>query len=136
MIAVDTNVWVRYVTNDDEIQAQQAMALLGSNEILVTKTVLLELGWVLEAVYDLPSEVVLRAMRHILGLPNVRVEAPGEVSLALNLYGKGLDFADAMHLASAGAASVFYTFDGKFSRSARAHGYPVIPVAEAGPAKE
>ncbi|QBQ53274.1 type II toxin-antitoxin system VapC family toxin [Nitrosococcus wardiae] len=136
MIAVDTNVLVRYVTNDDEIQARQAMELLGSNEILVTKTVLLELGWVLEAVYELSLEAVLRAMRHILGLPNVRIESPGEVSLALELYRKGLDFADAMHFASAGAVSAFYTFDAKFSGRVRAQGDPVVPVEEAISAKK
>ncbi|WP_238985421.1 hypothetical protein [Nitrosococcus halophilus] len=62
------------VTNDDEIQARQAMELLGSNEILVTKTVLLELRWILQAVYELPLKAVLKAMLHILGLPNVRIE--------------------------------------------------------------
>lgn len=36
----------------------------------------------------------------LLGLPNVRVATPSRIALALEWYGHGLDFADALHLAS------------------------------------
>ena len=77
MIALDTNVWVRYVTNDEPDQAKRALAVLaGAEEIFVAKTTLLELEWVLRAAYELSAASIIRALRQILGLPNVQIEMP------------------------------------------------------------
>lgn len=44
MIASDTNILVRYITNDDPVQAAQAIELMArADDIFVAKTVLLEL---------------------------------------------------------------------------------------------
>lgn len=73
MIALDTNVWVRYVTNDEPDQAKRALAVLAeAEEIFVAKTTLLELEWVLRAAYELSAAAIIRALRHIIGLPNVQ----------------------------------------------------------------
>lgn len=128
MIAVDTNVWVRYVTNDDHRQAARAIALLAKEEVFVPKTVLLELEWVLRAVYGLPVKSVHRAMLHILGLPNVRPEQPEQVAWAMDHYSRGLDFVDALHLAASGQAEVFHTFDTKFAKRAKSLGLPVESI--------
>ena len=126
MIAVDTNVLVRYVTNDDPVQASVAYELLKrSPEVFIAKTVVLEMEWVLRAVYELPRDAVRKALLHVLGLPNVVVEAPEQVAEALDLYGKGMDFADALHLVANSEAREFYTFDRRFERIARALGHPV-----------
>ncbi|ABB31575.2 PilT protein domain protein [Geobacter metallireducens RCH3] len=115
MIAVDTNILVRYVTNDDPLQARRALAILARQEdIFIPKTVLLETEWVLRAVYELPVESILKALLHILGLPNVVAENPEEVSLALDYYSRRLDFADALHLASSCHADSFFSFDAAF----------------------
>lgn len=75
MIAVDTNVLVRYVTNDDPVQARKAADLLaGPETILIAHSVLLELEWVLRAVYELSRPAILKAMRQVLGLPGTHVE--------------------------------------------------------------
>lgn len=112
MIAVDTNILVRYVTNDDPLQARRALNILGRKEdIFIPKTVLLETEWVLRAVYELPVASILTALLHILGLPNVVAENPEEVSQALDYYGRGLDLADALHLASSCHADAFFSFD-------------------------
>jgi len=51
MIAADTNVLVRYVTNDDPVRARKAADLLaGQATILIAHSVLLETEWVLRAV--------------------------------------------------------------------------------------
>jgi predicted nucleic-acid-binding protein len=42
MLAVDTNVLVRYLLNDDRAQAARARKLIDANEIFVPKTVFLE----------------------------------------------------------------------------------------------
>ena len=120
MIALDTNVWIRYVTNDDPVQAKRALKLLGSSQdIFLPKTVLLEIQWVLRSVYSLPARSIERAMLQILGLPNVQPEAPEQIAAALDLYRGGVDFADALHLVGSGPIEGFYTFDEKFVRAAR-----------------
>jgi predicted nucleic-acid-binding protein len=129
MISADTNVWVRYVTNDDQLQAERAVELLGSGEeVFVAKTVLLELAWVLRAVYELPADSIRRAMIHILGLPMVVVEQPEQIALALDYYERGLDFADALHLVASPEECRFHTFDRKFAKAAASLGLPVEEV--------
>lgn len=127
MIALDTNVWVRYLTNDEPLQAERALRLLAeAGEVFVPKTVLLELEWVLRAVYAQPVAVVDKALRQILGLPNVRAEAPEQVAGALELYQAGFDFADALHLRCSGEVEAFFTFDQAFANLGRRHGEAIL----------
>lgn len=129
MIAVDTNVLVRYLTNDDPEQARRAVAVLaGADAILVPHTVLLELEWVLRAAYDVPAETIHRSLLQVLGLANVRVEKPQQVASALSWYEHGMDFADALHLALATGANQLVTFDQRFITKATAQGLPVVPA--------
>lgn len=129
MIAVDTNVLVRYVTNDNAEQARRAIALLGNADgVFVAKTVLLETEWVLRAVYALLPETIRKALLHICGLPNVVVEDERAVAHALDAYAQGLDFADALHWASSPGAEFFYTFDEKFVCGAAKLGLAVKPA--------
>ena len=51
IIALDTNVVVRFLTNDDAIQARRARRLIEQNEVVIPLTVLLEAEWVLRAAY-------------------------------------------------------------------------------------
>ena len=53
MIAVDTNLLVRILTNDDPIQARRALKILKNDEIFIPKTVLLETEWVLRHAYEI-----------------------------------------------------------------------------------
>ena len=101
MIAVDTNVLVRCLTLDDPTQVPAARALLGhGNGVFVAKTVLLELEWVLRAAYKLPRTTIHLALERLLGLPNLSAEDPDQLRQALDGYSGGLDFADALHLAT------------------------------------
>jgi len=93
----------------------------------VSKTVLLELEWVLRGVYELDRDTVVRALLQILGLSNVVAEAPEQVALALEYHQQGLDFADALHLTSANY-DVFHTFDASFAKLGKRLGLPVKPV--------
>jgi predicted nucleic-acid-binding protein len=129
MIGVDTNVLVRYLTNDDAEQARKAVSVLaGADRILVTHTVLLELAWVLRAVYELSPETIHRSLLQVLGLPNVRIEKAEQIVQALAWYETGMDFADALHLALAAGVERFVTFDQRFVKTATAQGLPVHPV--------
>jgi predicted nucleic-acid-binding protein len=111
MLAVDTNVVVRLLLNDDARQGEAARRLFESDEIWIGVTVLLETAWVLESVYDLSAGETVKTLRRLLGLPNVRAEDPGAVAAALDAAGRGLELADALHLVRTPQDAVFVTFD-------------------------
>ena len=111
MLAVDTNVLVRLLVNDDARQGAAARRLFESDEIWIGVTVLLETAWVLESIYDLSADETVKALQRLLGLPNVRAEDPGAVAAALDAAGKGLELADALHLVRTPPGADFVTFD-------------------------
>ena len=119
MIAVDTNILVRYVVNDDAEQAQQAKELLRDNRVFISKTVILETEWVLRGVYKLPQESVLKGLLSILGLENVSLENEYQIAQAIEYYQQGLDFADALHYVANKQIDNFYTFDEKFVKKSQ-----------------
>jgi predicted nucleic-acid-binding protein len=126
MIAIDTNVVVRFLTRDDPTQAGRARALLLAEPVFLSKTVLLESEWVLRSGYRLARDAIATAFRSLLGLPGATVEDPPAVAQALAWYDNGLDFADALHLASSGPADRFATFDEMLVRRAKA--LPQAPI--------
>ena len=119
MVAVDTNVVVRLLTNDLPAQAQRAVALFRDEQVFVAKSVLLETEWVLRYSYDLPVESIVRAFLALLGLPTVTFEEAPTLHRAIGMMSNGIDFADALHLASSGTAERFATFDAKLVKRAR-----------------
>ena len=118
MISVDTNVLVRVLVNDDPAQAKRAIALLGSGPVWLTKTVLLETEWVLRFTYDLDVPAIDVAFAKLLAIPGIDVEDRAAVGLALGWHRDGMDFADALHLASSHAATAFATFDRRMAKAA------------------
>ena len=118
MIGLDTNVLARYyvASADEPSQKQSAAArkLLESGKSLyVSKTVVLELEWVLRGYYKSPPEDVLTVLNHLLTMPNVELEDRVAVELAASALGDGFDFADALHHASARHCTSMATFDDK-----------------------
>jgi len=119
MIAVDTNLLVRLLTKDDPDQAKRAAKILESDVIFIPKTVMLETEWVLRHAYGINNDAIMKGFQKIIGLPNVRVEDQQTVFHAISWYELGLDFADALHLASSMKADKFVTFDNAFIKKAR-----------------
>lgn len=115
MIAVDTNVIIRLITNDHKHQAKLATNLFNQNDIFLTKTVLLEAEWVLRHSYGLTSTEIISSLKKLLGLPNVMVENPSVILIAIEWFEEGMDFADALHVASARQSEAFATFDRKLT---------------------
>ncbi len=128
MIAIDTNVLVRLVVADDPEQARRARKLVEGNEVVVATTVLLESEWVLRSGYGFDRVDVSLAFRRFLGLPNVAADAPAAIAAALDAYDAGLDFADALHLATVPKAEAFFTFDRRLVKSAKASSFVVTTV--------
>jgi len=124
VVAVDTDVVVRLVTQDHPAQSARAVAVFRSDRVRIAKTVLLETAWVLSYAYGLDGKAIARVLRGLAGLPNVELEDERAVAEALGALERGLDFADALHLASRGDAERFVTFDRRLARRAAA----VVPV--------
>jgi len=126
MLAIDTNVVVRYLTGDDPVQSPQARALVDGNETHVSRTVMLESDWVLRSAYGLAPAQVSAALRAFAGLPRVSVETPALLALALDRAEGGMDFADALHLGAAESCEAFVTFDRRLLRAAAAAGIGTV----------
>jgi len=117
--AVDTNIIVRLLTRDDESQFQKARKIFKNRDIFIPDTVLLETEWVLRFAYQFEPVAIRAAFTKLLGLPNVNVNNPELIYQAIRWSESGLDFADALHLASSQHHSSFLTFDNKFVRTAK-----------------
>ena len=126
MLAVDTNVIVRYVTRDHTEQSPRAKRLVDDNRILVLTTVLLETEWVLRSVYGYNRSRIAAALRGFAGLPRVMLESPEVVATALEWLAQGMDFADALHLAASENCDAFISFDRHLARRAASAGAMVV----------
>lgn len=114
MVSIDTNIAVRLLVNDDPLQTARALALFRANKIFISKTVVLESEWVLRAVYALDRKNVNASIVALISLEDVVVEDEAVLFSALEAHSKGMDFADALHLASSRRADKFATFDTAF----------------------
>ncbi len=100
MIGLDTNVLVRYLTQDDPLQSAQANAfverqLSPAEPGIIGHIVLCEVGWVLSRAYGYTREQVADALGALLTCREFQVEAPDLAILALQDYRRGMvDFSD------------------------------------------
>jgi predicted nucleic-acid-binding protein len=132
MRALDTNVLARFfVDDDDDAQAAKqrpaAIAALAERSF-VSVTVVLELEWVLRGFYELPTRDISRVLRALASIEHITLEDRDAVLVAVDAFGKGLDFADALHLARSSRASGFATFDQRLAK--RARGLALAPPVE------
>lgn len=74
--------------------------------------------WVLRHSYALERLIILATMNKILATDNFTIEQNNVVARVLEWYGQGLDFADALHLASSLQADQFVSFDKKLIKIA------------------
>ncbi len=119
MHAVDTNILVRLLTQDDPAQAALARQVFAETAVIhIPVTVFLETEWVLRYSYDFGAVEIADALRKVLALPNIQTAAPEALRTALESLAQGLDFADALHLALSPTESIMLTFDRSFARKA------------------
>jgi len=119
MIAVDTNILVRLLTQDDEQQYIHSLKLFQENDIFVPNSVILETEWMLRFAYHFQPKEICTGFRNLLGLQNVSVTNPTLIAQVLKWHEDGLDFTDAFHLAQSHNCSSFHTFDDKFVKRAK-----------------
>jgi predicted nucleic-acid-binding protein len=128
MLAVDTNVVVRYVTRDHAEQSARVKRLIDDNDVFVATTVLLETEWVLRSGYEFARTEIVAALGAFAGLPRVTLEDPELALQALIWMGRGMDFADALHLASALDCEAFVSFDRRLATVAKRAGAVTVRV--------
>ena len=123
MIALDTNVLVRFLVQDDPEQSRVAGEIIDqlTDEApgFVSREVLVELVWVLERAYRLARAEIAGAIDGLLASTELVVEGADAIGAALELYrNDGLGFADLMIAAAArrAGASELLTFDRKAAR--------------------
>jgi predicted nucleic-acid-binding protein len=100
MRGLDTNVLVRYLTQDDPVQARKANAHIAEavdrgEQCLVSVIVLCELVWVLREAYRLDQDTIATTLEKVLDTAQLIVEQADLARRALDDYRRGRgDFAD------------------------------------------
>lgn len=119
MIALDTNIFARWVLRDDEGQFQIAEALL-NQPFWLSWTVALELGWLLTSHAGLKRGQLSDVFEAILALRTAHFDRPERLRWALTRYRTDGDFADLIHIASTGSVKGFASFEKSLRRKAGA----------------
>ena len=133
MIGIDTNILVRYITQDDELQSGVATEFIenycsNGNKIFVNHLVICELVWVLKKCYKLSKPKTITVIEHILQISQFSIENSQVIWQALTDYKRGsADFADYV----VGRTNTFnncdetVTFDKKAGKS---NGFALLPT--------
>ena len=120
MLALDTNIIVRDLTDDPE-QFAKARALIDGEDVYVWTTVLLETEWVLRRGYRF-GRSNHRCSDRLRGTSAHHIGGPWLARKALEWTRSGLDFAEALHLVKAGDCEAFVSLDQRFAPVANALG--------------
>lgn len=115
-LAVDTNVLARALVDDGSEQAARALRCVKENSIFVPETVLLETEWLLRSQLSVPRDAVRTLLTGLLSLENIVFDNRTKIATAVSCYNEGMDFADALHLLSAGMCEEMASFDRDFAR--------------------
>ena len=119
MIAVDTNVIVRFLTRDDETQFLKAYHIFKKQDLFIPDSVVLETEGVLRYAYNFCVADICSALKKLFGLPNVHLSNPVFITQAIEWHEQGLDFADALHLAQSQQSKQLVTFDKNYVKKAK-----------------
>ena len=131
MPALDTNVLIRYLVQDDEPQLAVARRLIRKcvaegQTLFVPVTVALEVEWVLRASFEYGKDEVVEALSSLLSAAELSFESEQALEVALQLYRNGAaDFADCLHIALVAQAGEppLWTFD---KRAAKVSGAQLL----------
>ena len=99
-VFIDTNLFLRYLTDDDPAQADRVEQLLdqaaaGEVKLVTAEMIMAETVWVLESSYGLSKGQIAPLVRGILATPGLEVLNGGLVARALDHYeALNVDFVD------------------------------------------
>jgi predicted nucleic acid-binding protein len=121
---LDTNVLLRYFTNDDEVKAQQALALLqrieqGEEQVMTSLLVVSETVFTLERFYKVSKSRVHEMLGDLISLPDLQLSGKSLCLTALELHATAnvsfVDAYNAVYMQSRGLTEI-YTWDTDFDR--------------------
>ena len=123
-ITADTNVFLRLLMGDSELQGPAAIkAMEGASLVAISVHSLCELAWVLGGRYAMPRKDIAASIRGLVGSENVVVDRPA-VDAGLAVLDAGGDFADGV-IAFEGrwlGGETFVSFDKKAVKLLQAQG--------------
>ncbi len=118
---VDTNLFIRYLTNDDPAKADSVEKLLdkasaGKIRLITAEIVIAEIVWVLESYYKLKKEQIAQMLQAMLATPGLEIMNGKIIEKAINYYvSKNMDFIDAYIISLMEKLDItgIYSFDKK-----------------------
>lgn len=118
---VDTNLFIRYLTNDDPEKAEKVGELLkqaeqGTVKLITAEIVIAEIVWVLESFYELDKTRISEMLEAILSTPGLEVLNKKPVEKAIEYYAQNnIDFVDAYIVALMNKLNIsgIYSFNKK-----------------------
>lgn len=121
MIALDTNILVRYLAQDEPAQAERATQFieteLSSRQPgFVSVVVLCEIVWVLDACYKVGRLDLVKVVEGLLSSPQLVVESAAAVKAAISHDGVDLSDAVIHEIGRARRCQKTVTFDRQFAR--------------------
>lgn len=102
MLGIDTNVLVRFLVRDDEVQFDRARRLIRrevstGRRVFVNQLVIMETEWVLRSRYAVSKHQIIKALSGLLDAADVQFEDEPAVEQALFLWkDSAADFADCL----------------------------------------
>ena len=121
---VDTNLFIRYMTEDDPVQTDEVESLFikvkeGKETVQTSVMVIVEIVWVLESIFKKSRDEIKEMIQKIINTQNLMVENRDILLQGLEIYSqKNIDFVDAYHavfLKSTGE-KIIYSFDQDFDK--------------------
>ena len=91
MLGIDTNVLVRFLVRDNEVQFEKARKLIkrevtAGRRVFVNQLVLMETEWVLRSRYIVPKNQIIAAMSALLDTADVQFEDEPAIEEALFIW--------------------------------------------------
>ena len=127
---VDSNIFLRYYSNDDAKQSAEAEAFFlqakrGEIEIFCGPPVFFEVAWVLKTFYGLPNGAILNTLESMLTIPNFTVYDVEYVIQAIELARRNsCGFADSYIMVVARDKNIgIATFNDKYFKKSGAQLY-------------
>jgi predicted nucleic-acid-binding protein len=118
VIGLDTNVLVRYITQDDDKQAELANSLIESLDDaspgFVTLVTVVELSWVLESAYNFTRQQFAEMMQALMTVDTIKLDRAAVVASAVRVYAASrADFSDCLieRLSASAGCERTMTFD-------------------------
>lgn len=123
---VDTNIFLRHLTNDDPVKARKCLELFqkaksNQTQLTTSESVIAEVVYLLSSkkVYNLNRQEIVARLRPLLSLPGLKVIHKNVCLRALEIYtAYSIDFEDALSKAHMERQKInnIYSYDTDFDK--------------------